>query len=228
MPQRVPFIVAELGRDTDPFMLHLNAARLSLVDRQRDGHSRMSWGGFASAYSPHLRVPARSRLSMPPRALPVAANSWQGFFIDSQRRAGKQRADAAERTASMRLADRLAFERQRFVIMPLELEFSSSTYIKRPLSVMGYQNAKTTIRLLLIVSHSLHTEAKRLRVLTSHGYVRGKLTLARICDNLLSCSYCMAVNSKSRLTTAGLSPTSSHDFGANDADTTPAFWNYLG
>jgi DNA invertase Pin-like site-specific DNA recombinase len=26
MAQRVPFIVAELGRDTDPFMLHLYAA----------------------------------------------------------------------------------------------------------------------------------------------------------------------------------------------------------
>jgi DNA invertase Pin-like site-specific DNA recombinase len=32
MAQRVPFIVAELGRDADPFMLHLYAA---LVEKER-------------------------------------------------------------------------------------------------------------------------------------------------------------------------------------------------
>ena len=32
MAQRVPFIVAELGRDADPFMLHLYAA---LAEKER-------------------------------------------------------------------------------------------------------------------------------------------------------------------------------------------------
>ncbi len=32
MAQRVPFIVAELGRDADPFMLHLYAA---LTEKER-------------------------------------------------------------------------------------------------------------------------------------------------------------------------------------------------
>jgi DNA invertase Pin-like site-specific DNA recombinase len=40
MAQRVPFIVAELGADADPFMLHLYAALAEKERRQISEHTR--------------------------------------------------------------------------------------------------------------------------------------------------------------------------------------------
>ena len=40
MAQRVPFIVAELGRDADPFMLHLYAA---LAEKERGLTQDLQW-----------------------------------------------------------------------------------------------------------------------------------------------------------------------------------------
>src|SRR5215212_9467956 len=52
MAQRVPFIVAELGRDADPFMLHLYAAlaekeRRLISDRTRTAPAAKKAGGAA-------------------------------------------------------------------------------------------------------------------------------------------------------------------------------------
>ena len=44
MAQRVPFIVAELGRDADPFMLHLYAA---LAEKERRLISERTRAGLA-------------------------------------------------------------------------------------------------------------------------------------------------------------------------------------
>jgi len=41
LAQRVPFIVAELGRDADPFMLHLYAA---LAEKERAADLRTNEG----------------------------------------------------------------------------------------------------------------------------------------------------------------------------------------
>ncbi len=45
MAQRVPFIVAELGQDADPFMLHLNAA---LAEKERRLISERTRGALAA------------------------------------------------------------------------------------------------------------------------------------------------------------------------------------
>jgi hypothetical protein len=42
MAQRVPFLVAELGADVDPFVLHLFAA---LAEKEANAHSQAEWMG---------------------------------------------------------------------------------------------------------------------------------------------------------------------------------------
>jgi DNA invertase Pin-like site-specific DNA recombinase len=43
MAQRVPFIVAELGRDADPFMLHLYAALAEKERRLISSARKLRW-----------------------------------------------------------------------------------------------------------------------------------------------------------------------------------------
>jgi DNA invertase Pin-like site-specific DNA recombinase len=52
MTQRVPFIVAELGADTDPFLLHLYAA---LAEKERAYHRHSP----CSIYDRHIMLPFR-------------------------------------------------------------------------------------------------------------------------------------------------------------------------
>ena len=59
MAQRVPFIVAELGRDADPFMLHLYAALAEkerrLISERTNGGAGSKEGGWSNArQSPQL------------------------------------------------------------------------------------------------------------------------------------------------------------------------------
>ena len=53
MKHRVPFIVAELGIDTDPFMLHLFAA---LAEKERAMISRRTKDALAAAKAPGVRL----------------------------------------------------------------------------------------------------------------------------------------------------------------------------
>ena len=69
MAQRVPFIVAELGRDADPFMLHLYAAlaekeRRLISERTKaalamEGERRQAWQ--SDQHSPGRRESAARR-----------------------------------------------------------------------------------------------------------------------------------------------------------------------
>ena len=68
MAQRVPFIVAELGSDADPFMLHLYAAlaekeRRLIAERTRAGLAAKKATGAASRFTSQIM----------PRGLRVAA-----------------------------------------------------------------------------------------------------------------------------------------------------------
>ena len=66
MAQRVPFIVAELGRDADPFMLHLYAALAEKERRLISERTKAALGGSegkrrqAGQSDQHSRKPARS------------------------------------------------------------------------------------------------------------------------------------------------------------------------
>jgi DNA invertase Pin-like site-specific DNA recombinase len=53
MAQRVPFIVAELGRDADPFMLHLYAA---LAEKERSLISQRTRDALNAAKTRHRPV----------------------------------------------------------------------------------------------------------------------------------------------------------------------------
>jgi DNA invertase Pin-like site-specific DNA recombinase len=53
MAQRVPFIVAELGRDADPFMLHLYAA---LAEKERRLISERTRAALAAQDAPRMPV----------------------------------------------------------------------------------------------------------------------------------------------------------------------------
>src|SRR4051812_48883204 len=63
MAQRVPFIVAELGADADPFMLHIYAAlaekeRALISDRTRAALAQKKAQGGCWATGPISRTPA--------------------------------------------------------------------------------------------------------------------------------------------------------------------------
>jgi len=58
MAQRVPFIVAELGRDADPFMLHLYAA-FSRDQRRRLPTNGAARRGFKKITLDRLQIPTR-------------------------------------------------------------------------------------------------------------------------------------------------------------------------
>jgi DNA invertase Pin-like site-specific DNA recombinase len=53
MAQRVPFIVAELGRDVDPFMLHLYAA---LAEKERRLISERTKAALAARKETHAAI----------------------------------------------------------------------------------------------------------------------------------------------------------------------------
>jgi DNA invertase Pin-like site-specific DNA recombinase len=81
MAQRVPFIVAELGRDADPFMLHLYAAlaekeRRLISERTKAALAVRKASGSSSATRSIFRKPAtpaaRHRLQ-PPTTMPEAS-----------------------------------------------------------------------------------------------------------------------------------------------------------
>jgi hypothetical protein len=63
MAQRVPFIVAELGRDPNPFMLHLYAALAEKERRLSQSERRLHWRSrrrraYALAIRQTSRMPA--------------------------------------------------------------------------------------------------------------------------------------------------------------------------
>jgi hypothetical protein len=76
MAQRVPFIVAELGRDADPFMLHLYAA---LAEKERSLIAERTKAALGpSSHPPDLRSQPRPPLTAwneacnaPPRTEPA-------------------------------------------------------------------------------------------------------------------------------------------------------------
>jgi len=73
MAQRVPFIVAELGRDADPFMLHLYAA---LAEKERRLIAKRTKAALAA------RKAAGARLGNP-RNLDRAGNVGRAALIDA-------------------------------------------------------------------------------------------------------------------------------------------------
>ena len=75
MAQRVPFIVAELGADADPFMLHLYAAlaekeRRQISDRTRTALTVANCKGRSSAI-PRALAKQPQQGAIPRRALPI-------------------------------------------------------------------------------------------------------------------------------------------------------------
>jgi DNA invertase Pin-like site-specific DNA recombinase len=78
MQHRTPFIVAELGADTDPFMLHIYAA---LAEKERRLISQRTREGLAAARrrARSLAVTTRSRTGRRPRQPPLLSRcgrSW--------------------------------------------------------------------------------------------------------------------------------------------------------
>jgi DNA invertase Pin-like site-specific DNA recombinase len=71
MAQRVPFIVAELGRDADPFMLHLYAA---LAEKERRLISERTKAALAAKKASGAML-GRSRSSPPTNSRPVFCRS---------------------------------------------------------------------------------------------------------------------------------------------------------
>jgi DNA invertase Pin-like site-specific DNA recombinase len=76
MAQRVPFIVAELGADADPFMLHLYAA---LAERER----RMIWERTRSALA--SRKSNGARLGNPINAADAASKGGEMSIREADR-----------------------------------------------------------------------------------------------------------------------------------------------
>src|SRR5205085_1771672 len=73
MAQRVPFIVAELGRDADPFMLHLYAA---LAEKERRLISERTTAALAAKKATGTVLGNR-------RNLPQAGERGRAVLIDS-------------------------------------------------------------------------------------------------------------------------------------------------
>jgi DNA invertase Pin-like site-specific DNA recombinase len=69
MAQRVPFIVAELGADTDPFMLHIYAA---LAEKERRMISERTKAGLAAAKARGRKIGGPNAASIARRADAVA------------------------------------------------------------------------------------------------------------------------------------------------------------
>lgn len=69
MAQRVPFIVAELGADTDPFMLHIYAA---LAEKERRMISERTKAGLAAAKARGKRLGGLNKAGIARRADAVA------------------------------------------------------------------------------------------------------------------------------------------------------------
>ena len=76
MAARVPFIVAELGRDADPFMLHLYAA---LAEKERRLISERTRAALAS------RKQTGTRLGNPSNAADAAALGRQRSIAEAER-----------------------------------------------------------------------------------------------------------------------------------------------
>jgi DNA invertase Pin-like site-specific DNA recombinase len=92
MAQRVPFIVAELGRDADPFMLHLYAA---LAEKERRLISERTKAALAArkaqGASLSNRTNAEAALVLGRQALRVGADAFATNvmpIVDSLRRSG--------------------------------------------------------------------------------------------------------------------------------------------
>jgi hypothetical protein len=92
MAEKVPFIVAELGADADPFMLHLYAAlaekeRRLISERTRAALSaRRAQGKTLGNPTNAADAAAKGRRSLSEGAIAFAANVWPA--IDSLRQSG--------------------------------------------------------------------------------------------------------------------------------------------
>jgi DNA invertase Pin-like site-specific DNA recombinase len=92
MAEKVPFIVAELGADADPFMLHLYAAlaekeRRMISERTRAALSaRRAQGKTLGNPTNAADAAAKGRRSLSEGAIAFAANVWPA--IDSLRQSG--------------------------------------------------------------------------------------------------------------------------------------------
>jgi DNA invertase Pin-like site-specific DNA recombinase len=106
MAQRVPFIVAELGRDADPFMLHLYAAlaekeRRLISERTNAALAAKNASGSQLGNPTNIQVAGSlGRSSRPPRrtsSSPVAL-----LVIDATRTTGATTLDAISRALNQR------------------------------------------------------------------------------------------------------------------------------
>jgi hypothetical protein len=83
MTLKVPFIVAELGPDVDPFVLHLYAA---LAEKERALISQRTKAGLAAAQhaSTCLHISALIRRTVPmPTPMAFWAGGWSGSGIEN-------------------------------------------------------------------------------------------------------------------------------------------------
>jgi DNA invertase Pin-like site-specific DNA recombinase len=81
MAQRVPFVVAELGADADPFMLHIYAAlaekeRHLISDRTRAALAAKKAQGAALGNRTNLKPRAPPQTRLPPKLWPPTSCRW--------------------------------------------------------------------------------------------------------------------------------------------------------